>query len=257
MTIHLVQVTGAVLLLVFGVLALQVQRRIGPARRDRATLAWSVTAAYFLVSGGYTAANAVLAAVGAVIGHDSALYLWVSGWSLEATLARGFVSVVFAGLVLALMTLRRRWVFRLARSAPLVLTAITAAATATVLQVPLQKSFYYSVGTALAVMSALAAVLLMGALLAAVLNDGMDQLLWFSLALYALKETMTVSQMAVLAWWGLAPDRNVYYLFFFSGVALGAGMCAVAVRRLRLAGSGRRVPALFERLYPARGVPAS
>lgn len=253
MTVHLIQVTSALLLLVFGILALQVQRRIGPARRDRAALAWSVTAAYFLVSGGYTLANAVFAAGGAVMGNESALYRWVSGWSLQATLARGFVSALFAGLVLALMTLRRRWVFRVARAAPLVIAGVTVAATAAALQVPMKQSYYYIVSTSLAVMCALAAVLLMAALLAAVLNDGMDQLLWFALALYALKETVTVSQMAVLAWWGVAPDPQVYYLFFFGGAALAAGMCAVAGRRLRMAGAGRRVPALFERLYPAGG----
>jgi hypothetical protein len=34
-------------------------------------------------------------------------------------------------------------------------------------------------------------------------------------------------------------------------------MCAFAARRLRLAGEGRRVPALFERLHTLRRSPVS
>lgn len=242
-------------LLLFGVLALRVWRRSGPVRRDRATFAWGVTAAYFLVGGGYSFGHAVLSAAAMAAGRKSALFAWVGGWNFSANLARGAVAVVFAGMLLALMVGRRRWVFRLAQSAPLLLVAAAAAATAVYLLVDVRT--VYGLTTGLAVLNMLTAVLLMGALLAAVLNDGMDQLLWLALALYALKETIAVSQMAVIAFWTVAPHAEVFYFFYGSSMVLVAGMCGMAARRLRLAGQGRRVPAVFERLHTLRRSPVS
>lgn len=255
--VHVFQVAASGSLFLFGLLALQVRRRAGPARRDRVTLAWSAATAYFLVGGGYSAAHAALAATGALMGKDSRLYGWVGGWAIQATLGRGVVAVVFGALLLALMVMRRHQLHPLTRSIPLVLAVTAVVATAAALQVPPRLLDYFAVSTSLAVLSALTAMLIMGALLAAVLNDGMDQLLWSALALYALKETLSVSQLAVMAWWSVAPHSEVYYFFYGSGVVLGAGMCAVAVRRLRLAERGRHVPALFERLHALRRSPVS
>ncbi len=257
MTIQLLQVLASGFLLLFGVLALRVLRRFGPAQRDRSTLAWSLAAAYFLVGGGYSAFHAFAAATGALMGHESALFLWVGEWAIAASLARGGVSVLFAGMLLALMVLRRRWVLRMVHSAPWVFAVTAALGTAAALHIPVEPGYQHALSTALAVMNALTAVIMMGALFAAVLNDGMDQLLWLALSLYALKETVNVSQMAVLAWWAVAPDRQVYYIFFATSAVLGGGMCLVAARRLQLAGAGRRVPALFERLYTQRRSPVS
>lgn len=242
-------------LLLFGVLALRVSRRASPARRDRAMLAWKVSAAYFLIGGGYSFGHAVLSALGMAGGKDSALLAWVGGWNFSANLARGVVAVVFGSMLLALMVGRRRWVFRLAQSAPLLLVVAAIVTTGVYLLIDVRTVFGLTTG--LAVWSMLTAVVIMGALLAAVLNDGMDQLLWLALALYALKETITVSQMAVMAFWTVAPHAEVYHFFYGSSVVLGAGMCAFSVRRLRLAERGRHVPALFERLHALRRSPVS
>ena len=251
MWIQLLQAAASGFLFLFGLLALQVRRRAGPARRDRATLAWSAATAYGLSGGGYSAVHAARAAASYVVGYGSAYGKWVGSWAIEASLARGVVAVVFGAMLLALMVMRHR-LHHLTRSMPLVLALTALVATIVVVQMPIQPSDYFGVSVSLAVLNGLTAILIMGALFAAVLNDGMDQLLWLSLALYALKETLSVSQLAVMAWWSLAPQSDVYYFFMASGVVLGAAMCAVAVRRLRLATQGRRVPALFERLYPAR-----
>lgn len=247
---HLHQLLASSLLLVFGLLAFAVSRRAGPARRDRSILAWRASAAYFVVGGAYSTAHAILAAASHVVGYKTAYGRWVGSWAIGANLARGAVAVVFGAVVLALMTGRHRWVFHLARaSAPLLLvTAVIATAVCQRLDIRTE----FGLSTGLAVLSMLTAIVIMGALFFAVINDGMDQLLWLALVLYALKETLTVSHLAVIAWWIVAPHAEVYYVLYASSVALHAAMCAVAARRLRLAAEGRRVPALFERLYPAR-----
>lgn len=252
---HLQQVLASGLLLLFGVLSLRVWRRSGPARRDRAALAWSVTAAYFLVGGGYSTGHALLSATGWGMGRNSALLRWVGTWAMTANVARGALSVLFALMLLALLVLRRRWVYPMARSATLVMAA--AAVVSTVVTDWIGVRTAYGMLTCMAVLSMLAAVVIMGALLAAVLNDSVDQLLWIALALYALKETVSVSNYAALAWWMLAPHSEVYYFLYGGAVALTTGMCFLAARRLRAAGEGRRVPALFERVYTLRRSPLS
>lgn len=250
------QILACGLLLLFGVLALRVWRRAGPVRRDRSAQAWGVTAAYFLVNGVYSTGHAVLAAVGLAMGRESALLKWVGTWAIAANLARGAMSVVFATILLLLLVLRRREVFRAAQLAPVLVAATGIAATVVVQQVPVLRTMYW-LGTGMALLSMVTAVVMMGALLAAVLNDGMDQLLWLALALYALKETVSVSLFAIIAWWSLAAHPEAWRYFYWGAAALAAGMSALAARRLRLAGEGRHVPALFERLYTLRRSPAS
>ncbi|HEX6910996.1 MAG TPA: hypothetical protein VF142_11410 [Longimicrobium sp.] len=250
MLIQLLQVAASGFLFLFGLLALQVRRRAGPAWRDRATLAWSAATAYFLIGGGYAAVHAALAAASYVVGYTSPFGRWVGSWAIQASVARGVVAVAFGAMVLALMVMRRR-LHHLARSIAPALALMALVATLVTLQLSVRWD-PFTTSTTLAVLNGLTAILIMGALFAAVLNDGMDQLLWLSLALYALKETLSVSQLAVMAWWSLVPQSDVYYFLYASGVVVGAAMCGVAVRRLRLATQGRRVPALFERLYPER-----
>jgi hypothetical protein len=251
---QLQQILACGLLLLFGVLALRVWRRAGPVRRDLVTQAWGVTAAYFLVNNVYSVGHSLLAALGLAMGRDSALLRWVGGWAIAANLARGVMGVVFAVILLLLLVLRRRWVFRVAQLAPLVLVVTGIAATAVAQRIPVLHSMYW-LGAGLALLSMATAVVMMGALLAAVLNDGMDQLLWLALALYALKETVSVSLFAIIAWWSLAAHPEAWRYFYWGAAALAAGMSALAARRLRLAGEGRHVPALFERLYTLRRSP--
>jgi hypothetical protein len=255
MTSQVQQVVTAVLLLLFGLLALRVWRRTGPVRRDRAALAWGLTAAYFLLSGAYTTVHSLLAAAGRALGRESALFAWVGSWAVAANLARGVLSVVFALLLLALLVVHRRRVQRVTRAAPAVLVATAVLATAFLVRFPLVGPYQMSSG--LAVLSMLTAVVLMGALMAAVLDDSIDQLLWLALAVFALKETMSVSLFAVLAWWSLSPHAEAVHILYWGSSVLVAAMCGLAVRRLRLAGEGRRVPALFERLHALRRSPVS
>jgi hypothetical protein len=251
---HVQQILNAALLLAFGLLSLRVWRAGAPARRDRATLAWGLTAAYFILSGAYTTVQALLGAAAMHAGEGSGLYRWFVSWTVAANLSRGVLSVVFALLLLALLVVNRRWVHRLARSAPAVL--VSTAVLGTALLVYAAPVTIYQLSTGLAVLSMLTAVSLMAALMAAVVNDGIDQLLWLALALFALKETMSVSLFAVLAWWTMAPKKEAADIFFWGSMAVCTAMIGVAARRLRLAGKGRRVPALFERLHGLRRSPA-
>lgn len=246
------QILASGFLLLYGAIALQVWRRAGPVRRDRATLAWGVTAAYFLLTGIFSTGQAVLATVGWSMGLQSPILRWVGTWSVAANLARGTMGVVFALILLALLVTRRRWALRTAHLAPVLLPAGLVGFTALGLRIPTLEGNFYWLGTGGAVLSTASAVILMGALLAAVLNDGIDQLLWLSLALYTLKETLSVSLFAIIAWWSVTRAPEAWYFFYWVAIALGAGMSLLAVRRLRLAGAGERVPALFERMYTLR-----
>lgn len=252
MITYVQQLLACGILLLYGVLALQVWRRAGPVRRDRATLAWGVTAAYFLLTGIYSTGQSVLAGIGWAMGKQSPLMLWVMEWAVAANLARGALGVVFALLLLALLSTRRRWALRAAHRAPVVLAGAVVAFTAMALHIPAFTNNLYWLGTVGAVLSTITAVILMGALLAAVLNDGIDQLLWLSLALYTLKETVSVSLFAIIAWWSMTKAPQAWYFFYWFAVVLATGMSVLAVRRLRLAGAGERVPALFERMYTLR-----
>lgn len=246
------QILASGFLLLYGVLALQVWRRAGPVRHDRATLAWGVTAAYFMLTGILSTGQSVLACIGWSMGLKSPLLLWVGTWSVPANLARAALGVVFALILLALLVTRRRWALRAAHLAPVLLTAGLIVLTAVGLQIPALEGNFYWLGTGGAVLSTITAVILMGALLAAVLNDGIDQLLWLSLALYTLKETVSVSLFTLIAWWSVIRAPQAWYFFYWVAIALGMGMSLLAVRRLRLAGAGERVPALFERMYTLR-----
>jgi hypothetical protein len=252
---HAQQILASGFLLLFGLLALRVWRRGGPVRHDRVTLAWGVTAAYFIIGGGYSTAHAILGAAAWKAGEGTWLYDWFLGWAIAANLARGALSIVFALLLLALLLVHRRWVLRLARSTPWVIGASAVILTAIALQI--HVGTLHGLSTGLAVLSMITAVVMMGALLVAVLDDSIDQLLWFALGLYTLKETMSVSLFAVLAWWNVAADTEAWRTFYWGAAVLVASMCAVAARRLRLAGEGRRVPALFERLHALRRTPIS
>jgi hypothetical protein len=252
---HVQQVLASGLLLLFGVLALRVWRRAGPARTDRATLAWGLTAAYFVVGGGYSTLHALASAAARVAGTRSVPYRLVGEWAIALNLGRGALSVVYAALLLALLVSSARWPTAAAqRALPLLLLA---AAALTALALPLPMRTIYWLGTGLAVLSMVTAMVMMVALLAAVLNDGVDELLWLALALYAFKETMSVSLFAIVAWWSLSADGVAWHLFYVGSTLLVAGMSALGARRLRLAGEGRPVPALFEHLHALRRSPAS
>ncbi len=244
------QIASSTLILVFGVLALRVWRRFGTVRRDRAALAWGVSAASFLVVGVYATAHSLASVVMVAAGKESRVYGFILQWVHPANMGRGVASVLFGLLLLALMAVPRRVGPRIASAAPAALVAAAVAGTLGARLLP--HASPHTFFTMLAVLNAATAVVVMAALLAAVQNDGMDQLLWLSLALYALKETLSVSLLAVIAFWGVAEVRNYMAGLFWLQVGAGVCMVALAARRLHLAGGGRRVPAIFERLDALR-----
>jgi hypothetical protein len=234
---HVQQILSSALLLLFGVLALLVWRRLGPVRRDRAALAWALTAANFLVVGVYCSLHAMLAAVGRTMGMQSALYIFVGDWALAANLARCVTSIVFGAMLLVLMVSRRRG-GRVVAIAPHALLATALLSTVALRRIPYPNT--YAFASTIAIMTGITAVVLMAALFAAVHHDGLDQLLWLAVAAYALKETLAVSFLPVLV------DGAIYWtIFYWLALALTACMVGLAWRRLQLANSGRRPPLAF------------
>jgi hypothetical protein len=244
------QILSSALLLLFGVLALLVWRRFGPVRRDRAALAWALTATNFLVVGIYATLQSLLSAVGKSIGGKSALYLFVARWSIPANVAREVVSVLFGLMLLVLMLTRRRWGARVVSAAPAILTGTVLLCTVALRGLSFTSAFAFL--NTMAVFSGVIAIVMMAALFAAVHYDGLDQLLWLALAVYTLKETMTVSFMAVMAAWTMTYAGTYFTVFYWVTTALGVGMVVLAVRRLQLATGGRRVPVAFERVHAMR-----
>lgn len=247
---HPLQIASSALILLFGVQALKVWRRFGTVRRDRSALAWKVTATSFLVVGAYATAHSLASGVGAAVGKQSALYLFTFRWGPAANAGRSVASILFGVLLLAVMVAPRRTAPRIASTAPAWLAAAAVASTLVAQWYPYATP--YDFFTRMAVFNAATAMVIMAALLAAVQNDAMDQLLWLALATYALKETVSVSLLAVMAFWGMAHVKTYFLILFWLQVGVGCAMAALAARRLHLASGGRRVPALFERLHGLR-----
>ncbi|MBW3571816.1 MAG: hypothetical protein KY467_11980 [Gemmatimonadetes bacterium] len=247
MITHVQQIVSTTLLLLFGVLALLVWRRFRALRRDRAALAWALTAANFLVVGTCATAQSVVSAAAPV---HSPVFRLVYAWSPAANLGRGVVSVVFGVLLLLLLVSRRRRAAQVAAASPAVLLATALAATLSARLLPYPSAYAFL--TQLALVTALTAVVLMAALFAAVYNDGLDRLLWMALAVYMLKETIAVSFLAVMAAWTMTYAATYFTVFYWVGTVLTACMVALAARRLQLAAGGRRVPAPFEGLHALR-----
>lgn len=247
---HVQQILSTAFLLLFGVLALLVWRSFGPVRRDRAALGWGLTAIAFLLVGTYASVHSLLAAVGRTMGKESALFRFVGDWALAANLARGTVSVVFGGILLVLMVSRRRPGARLVSASPAILLGTAVLVTAAV--GPVRNINGHTFLSAIAVTNGVTAIVMMAALFAAIHNDGLDQLLWLALALFTLKETVTVSFFAVMAAWTMTYAATYFTVFYWVAAALEGCMMAAAARRLQLASGGRRVPAPFERVHALR-----
>jgi hypothetical protein len=250
MMAHVQQILSTVPLLLFGVLALLVWRRYGTVRRDRAALGWALTAAYFLIAGTYATLHSLLSAAAGATGEGSALYTLVSNWVFSANVTRGILSMAFGGMLLVLMVSRRRWGRRVVATSPAVLAGTAVLASVALRQVPVTSG--YTILSSIAIVTAGTAIVMMVALFAAIRSDGLDQLLWLALAVYALKETMTVSFMGVMAAWTMTYAATYYKVFYWVAGALAWCMVGVAARRLQLATGGRPVPAPFERVHALR-----
>ena len=259
MATALQQLAATIPLLLFGLLALGVWRRLAPdsgsstlgTARERATLAWGLTAANFLVVGIYATAHSTLAALAIAMGEGTWLWENVGHWAGAANAGRGVVSVVYAAMLLGLMALDRRAGLRIMSVAKWVLLA--AAILGTLAARPLIPfDDPHANYTVLAVLNGISAISLMAALVAAVLNDGLDELLWLAATVYALKEVVTVSLLGVMAWWTVSPQAAAMRIAYWMAIVLTTVMAALAGRRLQLAAAGRRVPGVFERLDSLR-----
>ncbi|HEU0299786.1 MAG TPA: hypothetical protein VFR37_10035 [Longimicrobium sp.] len=259
MAIALQQLASTLPLLLFGLLALGVWRRLAPDRgrgtlgpaRDRATLAWGLTTANFLIVGTYATAHSLLSALAIAMGKGSWPYEVTWYWAFPANVGRDAASVVYGAMLLGLMTLDRRAGLRIVAVAWRVLVAVAVLGTIAA-RVILPHDAYHAHFALQAVLFAATAIVLMAALVAAVLNDGQDLLLWLALTAYALKQVVTVSLVGVMASWAVAPQGNAMRILYWTGIAVGAATVALAARRLQLAAAGRRVPGVFEWLESLR-----
>ncbi|HEX2079331.1 MAG TPA: hypothetical protein VHG08_16515 [Longimicrobium sp.] len=259
MATALQQLASTAPLLLFGLLALGVWRRLAPERdratlgtaRDRATLAWGLTAANFLIVGTYATAHSVFSAVAITLGRGSWAWDVISHWAGAANAGRGAAAVAYSTMLLGLMALDRRAGLRIMAVAWQVLLAVTVAGTLlgrALIPFDNARANY----TVLAVLCAATAICLMAALVAAVLNDGLDQLLWLAVTVYALKESVMPSLLAIMAWWAVAPQAGAMRIALWMGIILGGAMVALGVRRMQLAAGGRPVPGVFEWLDSLR-----
>jgi len=241
------QLATALLTLVFGAQAVRVARRSG-RNRDRALAAWEPTGFAFTLAGALLLVHAVWAAAAIRAGGGTAGMRRFMDWAPALNTGRGLLSVAYAAVLAAHLAGRRRWVLRLsARSLPVFAGAAVAGTVAARL---LDRDVDGL--TQLAVLSTITVVLLLSALLMAVINDGLDQLLWFSLAAYTLKETMQVSMLAIIAWWTPGSPMAVTHGFYVLNALTLVVMIALAWRRLRMVAEEQHVPALFEHIHARR-----
>ncbi len=241
------------LTLAFGVLAVTTWRESRTSTRAAPGAAWAVTGGYFSVIGAYSMVQAVLMASARQAGPGTPVYAVAIGWGPAANMGRAVAALVFAAL-LALAVVRSSVLPRGPGPLRITVAAVSATAAAATLGAKwLHDGSIHQHASALAVLSTLLAVSLMGVLLAALVRDTLDRILWIALAAYALKEVLNVSLLSILAWWSLAPKPlTSLRIFYWLAIVVTLGMCLLAMRRLALARAGRPVPALFERTRPAR-----
>ena len=252
MLTHAQQIASAALTLAFGLLALAVARRLGARRGSRPAAAWAHSGSAFVLTGGLALVHALSGFGAWLAGPESAFYRQVAAWMAPGNFSRAVLTAVYAAALLALLLVRRGWVGAVAGQAPAAFVVATVAALGAARAAGLAGFEGVSIP---AMVSAVAAVVLMAALLVAVVNDGLDQLLWFALAAYALKDAVTVSLMATIIWWELGdagPVLAALRTFYWISSGVLAVMCGIAWRRLAQAAAGRHVPALFERMHALR-----
>ncbi|HEU0016450.1 MAG TPA: hypothetical protein VFQ45_22410 [Longimicrobium sp.] len=253
MLLLVLQVASALLTLAFGAMAVRVMRLAG-RNRDRALAAWEPTAFAFLLAGTLLLAQALWAAAAIRAGAGSGTLDTYLAWAQPLNVGRGALTVAYAAVLAALVVGGRRWALRLsARSLPVFGTAATVGTLAGRL---LDDRTPNGQMAQLGVLGAVTVLVLLGVLLAAVTNDGLDQLLWFALAAYTLKETMQVSLFALIAWWTPGSSRAVTYGFYALALLVLVIMAVLGARRVRMAAARQHVPALFEHIH-ARRSPAT
>ena len=249
MTALLLQVLATVLTLAFGGLAFGVWWS-GRRSPDPLVRGWGVTGAYFLLIGAYSSVHALLLVAAVRAWPGSPLSTWVAAWSSAASIGRGVTSLGFPVLLAAAVLPRRaRGSGGLLRHMG-VLAVLAAAGTVGAKQLHDGSAHQYM--SALAVLSTILAISLMVVLLMALAADRLDQLLWFALATYTLREVIGVSLLTIFAWWNLAANPAAFYIFYGLSIAVTAVLCLLGARRLALMRAGKKVPALLQRIHPVQ-----
>lgn len=247
----LLQTVATLLILPFGLLCLAAWRRTGGMRWSRPSAAWYPTGVCFTAVGAYSAAHAVLSPYLRRMDPGSAVYNDAVRWLQAGNVGRECGVVVTALALAAVLLVPPASVGRVARrsTAPILFAIVAGTVVAAVYADPGMSAFI----SLLAVMYCITVMVLLGVLLAGVITDGMDQLLWMTLAAYSVKEAFSVILFTVLAWWPVENQPAAWVAFYWVNGGAMVGMVLLVVRRLQHARAGHVVPALFERLHASRG----
>jgi hypothetical protein len=242
--ILVLQVSGAVLSLGFGLLALRVAP--GPGMSTR-TGAWYLAGVTFTLNGLVGTVHASAGAVAkAFAGPGTPFYAGFLRLTPLGNEARNLLVLGFAvGLV---------WVVLLGRPTPArrVVLGLAAGLAAAGCVVGIEEGPLGKGGVHFAVMSmvgAVTVVLMFAALYWGMMRDTVDWLLWTALALYTVQQALSSNFQTVLAWVGFGgewspPMRSILW----AGVVAACVMLACSMRRLAISRAGGDPPGLLERL---------
>lgn len=248
--VSLLQALNAILILLFGGMAVLAWLRLGEDRWGKAQAAWLVTGVCFTVLGVLGGAQNVASSAARRAGSGSSFYTLYIEWYAAGNIGRSVGVAAYAVMLAALVAAAPGRARRAAHAAFAVTGAALLAGTAAG---ALNRGMsLHTQMTALAVLTTATVVALMVALLLGVVNDGMDLLLWLAVAAFTLKETLSVSLTAILAWWETARASEAALLYCWINVLGMAAAVLLARIRLRRASERRYVPALFERLHAMR-----
>jgi len=241
----LAQISTSALLLVFGLVALLVARRL-PIQEGIPRSAWYLSGTVFAAMAGSMAVQDIAAVRAFFSGVESPFYDGYLRWSPVANHGRTFFAFAFH-LVLLVLSLRhsvptkRFWLFV---SAGLICFLLLGGVVGWREGTMLSRVHY----SFTAVFDAAALFLLLGALFVALMRNAMDWVLWSSILLYSLVLGLGVIWHAALAWirvpgaW--APSPLSLHVFRSVMIVCMVGLAIFRFHRLR---NGIAVLGLFER----------
>lgn len=243
MTAVVLQLTGAVLALVFGILSLAAARTADSEPHSAG--AWKITGLAFSLMGANNLIHSTAAAYAFAEGPASEAWNTYLEWTAVGNYSRAALILAF-GLLLLLQMLRRNAPRNaLAGTIGLVAAMIVGGILGSQ-ETPFEASVHFG---RVALLSTVEMVILLVALFAALIKQRMDRLLWACLVLYALRQAVGVAWEAGYASFGVVGGFCPSCASGkFVGVVLGALMVALAVVRLIQARRGIPVPPLLEPL---------
>jgi hypothetical protein len=241
----LMQCLVAILTIVFGIVALQAARRV-PGRSDLHRDAWWLTGAVFTILGISTFLQLCIGAPWAYFsGVGTPVYDAYIRVAPIGNHSRGFLVLAY-GAMMAGLTLIRRAFPRHFGTLVFVTSfaAMSAGAFVGWREGPLVQVTHW---TATAISDSAELIFLLAALFIGVVWNTTDRLLWVALVIFTAHELFDVAWYSALAWsdvpgaWRPSPT----YIHLYASVAYLL-MIVLAVRRVRLARKGIKVPGLIE-----------